>query len=178
MSDAALILAGLAAVFVALHRERTGAAPASGPLTAERVRALAEDVRREHGLATGAVQATAIAKIESSFDPRAVRPEPDLPDASVGLMQTLAGTALWLAKDMGYTAFGQPRDKQAMIETLMQPKASLYFGMAYLDYLRTHPHNPGTEEWTVRSYNGGPGNLSDATADYWERYKQAKEAVT
>lgn len=115
---------------------------------------------------------TAIAFVESSFNPTATRVEVAIGDVSIGLMQTLLSTARWLAEDMGYTAFGVPGP-----EDLLDPDTSMYFGAAYVDYL-SH-RNPITrgqgEERIVRAYNGGPGGASSsATAPYWTKYQAAR----
>ena len=47
----------------------------------------------------------AIALVESGGQTNAYRFEAHLQDASTGLCQMLHSTAVWLAKDMGYTAF-------------------------------------------------------------------------
>lgn len=119
--------------------------------------------------------AVRIAYIESSFNPTAVRIEAARGDASVGLMQTLVSTARWLATDMGYTAYGVPS-----FGDLLKPDVSMYFGMAYLDWLANR--NPSTEgrseETIVRAYNGGPGGAaSAATLPYWQKYLAAAEVV-
>ncbi len=108
---------------------------------------------------------TTIAMIESSGDPGAVRQEPALGDESVGLMQTLTGTAAWLANSMGYSAY--PSDAA----TLATPQASLYFGIAYLHWLRNYEGQVQSDEWVIEAYNGGPGNAgSAATQNYLAAY--------
>ncbi len=120
---------------------------------------------------------TAMAIQESQLKPWATRNE-SRGRKSVGLMQTLIGTA----QDMynrGYTAVGQPSE-----QSLMKPHVSMYFGMAYMDWLqRTYParhdydgpHN-NYWEWYVRAYNGGPGWKNskkgrEMTAVHWSKVK-------
>lgn len=79
----------------------------------------------------------AIVATESSFNPKAYRAEPQIGDASRGLMQTLYRTA----KDMGYT--GTP-------EGLFDPATSLEYGTRYVAY-------------QLRRYNG---SLPHAAAAY------------
>lgn len=110
---------------------------------------------------------TAMAIQESQLKPWATRNE-SRGRKSVGLMQTLIGTA----QDMynrGYTAVGQPSE-----QSLMKPHVSMYFGMAYMDWLqRTYPARHDYDgphdnywQWYVRAYNGGPG---------WENSKKGRE---
>ena len=167
-ANLALVIAGLAATFALLSRSTLSAV---GPLSSENVRAFAESIVASFGLRVDPDMIVRIAWIESGFNPSAVRFEPRIGDASAGLMQTLVGTARWLATDMGYSAFGVP----TMDKLLDQPQMSIYFGAAYLDYLSRYSGQSRSEEFIVRSYNGGPGNLGAATADYWRKYLAAKE---
>ncbi len=64
----------------------------------------------------------AVVEQESDFDPRAFRAEPQIGDASRGLMQVLFGTANW----MGYTGDA---------DGLLEPENSLRYGCKYLRYL-------------------------------------------
>ncbi len=180
-TNLAFIVAGLAAAFAFLNRK---AFASEGPLwTLENVRAVAGTTVRSFNLRVDPDLIARIAWIESSnrereadavrFNTTALRFENHIGDASAGLMQTLVGTARWLAKDMGYTAFGVPT-----LDTLLSsPQASIYFGAAYLDYLSRYRGQARAEEWIVRSYNGGPGNVGNATADYWDKYLDAKKVV-
>lgn len=167
--DAAALIALLAGGFALLHRRAL--AGDANALTEDQVRAFAsgtlgliDNPRVDEDMIVR------IAWIESAFDASAVRPEPQINDASAGLMQTLVGTADWLASQMGYTAFG----KRASLQKLMGPQASIYYGAAYLDYLSDYAGQRRSEEFMVRSYNGGPGNFNDDTAEYWRRYLEAK----
>jgi soluble lytic murein transglycosylase-like protein len=165
------LVAALGGALWLLHQRAVGAAqPGPGALSETEVRSLARSIVSNFGLQVDPDQLVRIAWIESSFDPGAVRPEPHINDASAGLMQTLEGTAQWLAGDMGYDAFGA----RPTLQTLMGPQASLYYGAAYLEWLK-NAYNRG-EEWTVRAYNGGPGGADkDYTRGYWRKYLDAKE---
>ena len=163
-----LVIAGLAATFAILSR-RTLAG--EGPLSLGNVRALAEGAVASWRFNVDPAMIVRIAWIESGFNPSAVRFEPAIGDASSGLMQTLVGTARWLAQDMGYTAFGAP----TMDALIRSPQMSIYFGAAYLDYLSRYAGRSRGEEWIVRSYNGGPGHSQGATDNYWRKYLAAKE---
>jgi soluble lytic murein transglycosylase-like protein len=171
MSDRLLLLVGALAGAFALMHKRVLAGQAD-PIALEHVRNLADAAVRHWGFRVPPEMLVRIAWIESHFDAGAVRPEPRIGDASAGLMQTLLSTARWLAKDMGYTAFGVPT-----LETLMGPQESLYFGGAYLDYLSRYRGERRSEEWIVRSYNGGPGHSRAATDAYWRKYLAAKAEV-
>ena len=113
-----------------------------------------------------------MAKIESSNNPTAVRLEPFIGDASIGLMQTLLGTARWLAEDMGYDEFGVPDAAD-----LLDPQKSMYFGGAFVNWLRTWNGSAHNEQWIVESYNGGPGNFSAQTRNHWSKYVAAKQEL-
>jgi len=141
-------------------------------LTADEVRNFADSVLRLPRIKVpdGAAMIVRIAWIESRFDTSAVRSEPRINDASIGLMQTLLGTARWLYDDLGFRHFARPT-----VPNLMGPQASIYYGAAYLTYLSIYAGRARSAEFVVRSYNGGPGNLSAATADYWRKYLAAKE---
>lgn len=107
------------------------------------------------------------AEIESSFRPWVERYEPGITDYSVGLMQTLIRTANDMY-DKGYNKFSRPTR-----ENLKYPVLSMYYGAAYIDWLKTS--YPGKDlEWYVRAYNGGPGhNYNSMTTNYWNKWRQA-----
>eukprot|EP00835_Amoeboradix_gromovi_P007143 NODE_1099_length_1180_cov_0.029602.p1 type:complete len:195 gc:universal NODE_1099_length_1180_cov_0.029602:984-400(-) len=116
----------------------------------------------------------AMAWIESSFRADAIRYEPHIDDGSTGLMQTLVGTADWLWREMGARAFGEPSP-----QSLLDPAQSMYFGAAYVNWLRTYGGKARSEEWIVRAYNGGPGWEARAgavtqTANHWAKYQAAR----
>lgn len=149
--------------------------PSNRRLTEDEVRALANHVINTYGFKTTPKDLVATAYIESAFDPAAYRNERrkdgTIWDTSYGLMQTLVGTA----KDLyskGYTAVGAPNHT-----SLKNPLVSMYFGAAYIDWLRTNWPNK-SEEWYVRAYNGGPGwertaNGPKNTAIYHGKFVQA-----
>lgn len=166
------LLAGLAGAFALLSRRTLAAGAAGGVLSLREVRALAEGTVAAFAFDVPADLVVRIAWIESHFNPSAIRYEAHIGDASAGLMQTLLGTAQWLARDMGYSAFGVPD-----LARLLEPQASLYFGAAYLDYLRTWRGQRRSDEWIVRHYNTGPG-ASDALGEpYWQKYLAAKKEI-
>lgn len=91
----------------------------------------------------------AVIQIESSFRPSAYRAEPQIGDASYGLMQILSRSAA----DRGYD--GPP-------EGLFDPETNIRYGMAHLkwswDYLaRRLGAAPSRAVW-IGSYNAGVGN--------------------
>lgn len=140
-----------------------------GPLTVAQVRALAERTVRLYAPTVDPLMIRAMVEIESARDPAAFRAEPQIGDASIGLMQTLQGTAQWLWDDIGDRRFPRPT-----ANSLMDPATSMYFGARYVAWLQRF--RPGaTEEWIVRAYNGGPGGASSsATLAHWQRYQRAK----
>lgn len=160
-----LVLAGLAGLFAAMHKR---AIAGEGILPLENVRDLARQAIGIGNFNVPVERLVRIAWIESHFDPSASRWEVHIGDTSTGLAQTLLGTARWLAKDMGYTAYGVPS-----LSDLASPQISLYFGAAYLDWLSRYRGQSRSEEWIVRSYNGGPGHSTAATNNYWNKYRKA-----
>lgn len=113
---------------------------------------------------------------ESSFDPKAYRAEPQIGDASYGLMQTLYRTA----RDMGYTG---TRDG------LFDPATSIEYGTRYLkkQILRYGGDTPSA----VAAYNSGTAykrkdgsgkfvnqDYVDRVFRFYERFKGQREAET
>ena len=169
--NAAVLIAALAAGYAFTHRRVVAGEAKVQP--EDEIRALAVETVRRYGFNVSPDMLVAIAFIESSFNPLAVRVEPHKNDASAGLMQTLLGTAQWLHDDFSiYRAKGRPS-----FDDLMRPDISMYFGAAYLDWLSTYMRRRQSEEWIVRAYNGGPGNAknSSQTADYFRKYQAARE---
>lgn len=166
-SNTVLILAGLAGLFWALS-SRTLAIPGVA-LSRAKVLALARGVIDHGGFNVDPDMAAAIAEIESSNNPLAIRFEPGIGDASVGLMQTLLGTARWLATDMAFVRFGTPT-----LADLLDPQVSMYFGAAYLHWLRRYRGTLRDDDWVVMSYNGGPGANNRATREYLAKYKKLR----
>lgn len=165
----ALLIAGFAGAFALLHSRAVAGVP-RGVMTADEVRGLAESVVRAGDLRAEPAMMVRLAWIESSFNPEAVRAEPQIADASAGLMQTLVGTAQWLHDDMGYRQYARPT-----LSSLMGPQTSLYYGGAYLSWLSRYNGRSRPEEWIVRGYNGGPGGATASYTDgYWSKYLAAK----
>lgn len=84
-----------------------------------------------------------IVDTESSFNPSAVREEPEIMDASWGLMQVLYSTA----RDYGYS--GDP-------EGLLDPETNLLYGIRHLEHLYSVFGND--DEAVIMAYNEGEGN--------------------
>lgn len=160
---------------------------AAGRLSVLQVEGLAKQLINQYGFNVTPQMAAAIAVVESGDVNNIAagvmtcdtRQEPQIGDASTGMMQTLLSTAQWLATSKGYTAYGVPT-----AQMLCTPQISMYFGLAYLDYLTTYGSAPqvnaflsGQSEldgWVVQSYNAGPGNSSPA---YLAKYNQAYDAI-
>lgn len=174
---AALAGVGLVAALIFARRVSGGAGDLSSEqLPVKTVRSFAESEIRAQGFRISADMVVRIAWIESSnrarsagqmrFDPSAVGDG----GRSIGLMQTRLTTAQDLALNFGYTTFGVPSR-----DDLFGPQASIYFGAAYLDWLSHYGGRRRSEEWIVRSYNGGPGN--PGLPSYWPNYNEAKRIL-
>lgn len=162
-----LILAGLAGLF-ALLTNKTFKIPGMGYSQAEAA-ALAARVVSENGFNADPQMLAAMAMIESSGNPLALRYESSINDASVGLMQTLLGTARWLATDMGYERYGVPD-----LTDLTSAEVSMYFGAAYVHWLSSYKGVSRSEDWIVMSYNGGPGENNPMTRNHLAKYRAAR----
>jgi len=165
-----LMIAGLASLFMVLSR-RTLSLPGAA-LSAAETAALAQRIINENNFHVDLGMLTTIAEIESSRNPLALRYEPALNDASIGLMQTLLSTARWLAADMGYARHGIPD-----LSDLLDAEKSMYFGAAYLNWLSRYKGQTRSERWIVMSYNGGPGNDNPMTRHYFEKYQLARYGI-
>lgn len=146
-----------------------------GALSREQVAALADEITSQYYPQVDPAMLVAIAEIESSFRPTAFRVEVSVADMSTGLMQTLTKTAKWLYRDMGARAFGEPS-----ATALFDPRVSMYFGAAYINWLQRYKGEDKPEEWVVRGYNGGPGNAAPGDPDtdnYWRKYLRARFGV-
>lgn len=163
----ALFVAGLAGLFWALSNKVLAIPGAAWNLA--QIRNLAQQTVSKHGFNVDPEMLVRMAKIESSWNPLAIRYEPLLNDASIGLMQTLLSTARWLAQDMGYTAYGVPD-----LKDLLEPEVSMYFGAAYVNWLRKWKGSPRDDKWVVMSYNGGPGADNPQTRNHWAKYIDAQ----
>ena len=168
--NAIAILGSLAAALAILNARVV--AREAGPMTVDQVRRLAADTVRRSGFNADPNMLVAMAFIESSFNPDALRPEPHINDASAGLMQTLERTAQWLHDDFPrYRYHTRPT-----LAGLMKPEMSMHFGAAYVDYLSTYLGRGRSEEFIVRGYNGGPDGINrSATLHHWRKYQVARE---
>jgi len=161
---------------------RTGGTPRSGisvigkdRYSAAELLQLAKEALQRHSkvLKVDAIMLAAVALVESSGDPKAYRYESHLGEASTGLTQVLTSTARWLAKDLGFNAYGIPNEDE-----LYDPETSMYFGAAYLTWLSTYKGKKQSEEFVVRGFNGGPNGIRlKATQRYWEKYQKAKKEL-
>lgn len=121
-----------------------GGSQASGPA------AYLEIVRRvlaETGAPFTAALIMGIMQTESSFNPRAYRAEPQINDASYGLMQVLYSTA----RDRGYG--GAP-------DGLYDPEVNIRLGIAHLEWSRQYlaaRMGPPSESQLLSGYNAGVG---------------------
>eukprot|EP00249_Psilotum_nudum_P014892 c25054_g1_i1 orf=344-1603(-) len=139
------------------------------------MRAMAEIIIMRHfkgGLDPAMI--CAIAEIESDRQPLAYNYKPKLEEGSIGLMQILQSTVAWLAKDMGYRAYAIDQESSM----LHRPFVNVYFGAAYLRWLSTYDGKRRSEEFVVRSYNGGPNKASSHSSQgYWAKYLLAKQSL-
>lgn len=141
-------------------------------LTIEQVRDLANEAVRRDSLRFDPIILRAMAEIESDRNPMAMRAEPQIGDASIGLMQTLINTAKWLYEDMGARKFGEPTP-----ERLFNPEVSMYFAGQYVNWLSRYRGQNRSEEWIVMSYNGGPNADNPQTRNHLRKYYEAKERL-
>ena len=169
---------GEKAVFIALLigivAAASKAAAQTARLTFEEVERLAEiTVERDNLQPRIKTMLQVIVEIESDRNPLAMRVEPHIGDASIGIAQTLLGTATWLYEKMGAVRFGKPTAAK-----LMNPEISMYFAGQYLQWLANYRREPRSEEFIVRAYNGGPDGINrSATIPYWEKYNKAWVSV-
>lgn len=173
MSRDGKMLAGLIALggLVMFLLSPAGSAAGVRRLSRSEITALAGNTVAAYFPAVDPKMLVAIAQVESNGYVRAFRNEPQIADASAGLMQTLLGTAQWMW-DTGYTAAGNRPDRY---ELLFDPAVSMYYAAAFINTLRSWAGQSRSEEFIVRAYNGGPGNaMSGATAPYWQKYLNAK----
>ena len=167
----AIFMAGLAGIFWKMSQ-----ATASSNLVQSQpqVSQLVLDTLKKPRLSdVDPIMIQAMIKIESNNNPLAARYEPHLGEASLGLMQVLPSTAKWLASDMGYTYYGRIiKDDQ-----LLEPEIAVYFGAAFVDWLKTWKGKTRSEQWIVESYNGGPNNSNSQTQNHWRKYQEAKAKI-
>ncbi|WP_168185872.1 lytic transglycosylase domain-containing protein [Magnetospirillum sp. ME-1] len=133
---------------------RAGAYTGAGADVVAMVRAINE---AEFGGWFDIADVLAVIQIESSFRPGAYRAEPQINDASYGLMQILSRTAA----DRGYD--GPP-------EGLYDPETNILFGMRHLrwswDYLARRMGSAPPRSLWIGSYNAGVGNAMKGYTPY------------
>ncbi len=157
-------------------------APPSKPVEFPRVmsfddvRKIAEQVILSHFPNVDIRMVMAMVQIESAFDRYAERREPHIRnqytsagDFSYGLMQPLYTTALWLTREMGFTAF-----KIDGPGALYDPATNIYIGCAYISWLSRWKGKRRSEDWIVKSYNGGPGADNGQVRTHLAKYHAAK----
>ena len=106
---------------------------------------LIRKVKRENGLEEIPDDLTlATIDTESSFNPNAIREEPQINDASYGLMQILYGTA----QEVGYS--GDPSG-------LFDPETNILYGTKYQLKLYRRFND---FDAVIHAYNEGPGNYN------------------
>ncbi|OVA03203.1 Lytic transglycosylase-like SLT domain [Macleaya cordata] len=116
----------------------------------------------------------AIAELESDRQPLAMRYNRKTKETSVGIMQMLPKTAVWLVSEMGYRTY----EIEGNLELLHRPFISVYFGAAYLKWLSSYDGKDRNEEFVVRAYRGGPKKATHkSTLDYWRRYLSVKQSL-
>lgn len=112
---------------------------------------------------------TAMIEIESGFRRKAYRYESHLQDASYGLMQVMFNTAKWLHDDLKYRGYAIPNG-----EAMYDAATGIYFGCAYIDWLKKQPLAAKGEDAIVMSYNGGPGRGGQGADNSMTRNHLAK----
>lgn len=106
---------------------------------------------------------------ESSFDPRAYRAEPQIQDASRGLMQVLLSTA----RGLGF--LGDPGNDDSRTGGLYSPEVSIHLGTKLLGQLRQrYPAEPWDRiygAYNAGSIRSGPGGhlVNEAHVQGWRR---------
>lgn len=110
----------------------------------------------------------AIIQIESSFDPSAYRAEPQLDDASRGLMQILYKSA----QDRGYR--GAPDGLYDPATNILYGVRHLVWGYRYLDS-KLPGAGVGLDQW-VGAYNAGVGNVLKGRipVSYVQKFRNAR----
>ena len=161
-----IVVAGvLALLFFASGGRASVPIPGNRRLTASEVYSLADQLRRRYYPGVSPLMLTAMAKIESDFDPSALNPA----DPSYGLMQMLYSTARDLYDNFGYRQY--PLTSR---DDLFDAQTSMYLGGAYVNWLSTWRGQTRGERFIVMSYNGGPGADNSQTRRHFERYQAAK----
>lgn len=98
------------------------------------------DASKKYGVEYELIKA--IAKRESDFRPDAVREEPSINDASIGVMQVLVRTAQWQMNDNSITR-----------ERLMDPRFNIDVGAKYIRY--NLDRFGGDFDKAIAAYNAG-----------------------
>lgn len=93
----------------------------------------------------------AVAWVESTWRPWVIGDD----GRSIGLMQVMHTTAVDLAANFGFTAYGSHPSR----DELLTPEICLYYGASYLSWLGTYGGVPRSEDSTLAAYNAGPGNV-------------------
>ena len=91
----------------------------------------------------------AVMRRESAFKPNAVREEPQIGDASIGLMQVLVKTAQW-----------QMNDSNINRQMLFDPAFNVEVGTKYLRYLLNR--YSGDLKKAIAAYNAGSAKYSSS----------------
>jgi len=102
----------------------------------------------------------AIIQTESSFDPKAIRPEPRISDSSIGLMQILIKTAKQVAP---FTELSNDQIKLA----LFHPYLNIVIGTKY--FAGQFERYNSNYEKTIAAYNAGSAIISKTTKDFINR---------
>ncbi|XP_058096598.1 uncharacterized protein LOC131242152 isoform X2 [Magnolia sinica] len=144
-------------------------------LTQTEMKAVAGIICRRHFKAQIDVDMIcAIAEIGSGRHLLAERYHRKTKETTIGLMQLLPEAAEWLFREMGYRIYeieGNPT-------LLYRPFISVYLGAAYIKYLSGFEGKERSEEFVVRSYNGGTKKATHkSTLDCWQHYLSAKESL-
>lgn len=168
MSRLLIALGGVAVVAALAANSRGGLAGVPYKMDPSTVFYLSDQLAHRYYPSVNPLMMTAMAEIESSYRPGAIRYESHINDASIGLMQTLYGTARWLHDDMGYKAY-----QLVNADSLMDPQTSLYFGGAMINWLRSYAGTIRSDRWIVESYNGGPGNSNGQTRHHYSKWLAA-----
>lgn len=87
-------------------------------------------------------------------------------DPPNGIMQIGFPTAVWLYKDLDYTAY-----KIRSLEDLSNPFVSMYFGTAYICWLSTYEGRERSDQFIIQAYMGGPQGVNvQETGPFWLKY--------
>ena len=129
-----------------------GAMPNVAPISQPEIVALVQEINKTQFAGWfNPADVLAIIEIESAFAPNTYRAEPQIGDASRGLMQLLYSSA----KDRGY---------QGAADGLFEPATNIALGMAHLKWSFNYLQNakgrpPSVQEW-ISSYNAGVGYVA------------------